>query len=61
MALALNYSQSNDSNAFADSPMHSMRTIEHLDKYSGKEHEIFNIGKTLLHFMFKLLILVVIR
>ena len=62
MALALNYSQSSQSQIFADSPINqSLRSIDNYEKYSGKEHEIFNIGKTLLHFMFKVFCLIVIR
>ena len=62
MALALNYSKSNPSQIFAESPINQSLTSDEInDKYSGKEHEIFNIGKTLLHFIFKILCLIVIR
>jgi hypothetical protein len=62
MVLAINNSQSDESKVFAESPIHeSLRSLDQLDKYSGREHEIFNIGKTLLHFIFKILALIVVR
>lgn len=62
MALALDTSQSLTSEIFAESPeLSTFKTYEDNEKNIHTRLEIFNVCKTLVHFSFKLVCLILLR